>query len=1286
MNPLSAYRWSDLPRLAGASLLLVMAIQWSFAYLTIDGYFSIFWIPSGLALAIILRHGAKYWPAVFLASLATDLWRGTLWQAALTIAVSVTLEILLMYFLLTRLKIKRVAFNPALTHARDYLFLVAVVVPVAVLGAVSGMMTLWKTALVDSSLLSAGLINWWMGTTLGILVITPLTLIWRQRPLLRLTTERQFEALLCFGLAFFWGQVVFLDWHKATLGIVAYSYWAFFFVVWGATRFGRHGGLLIVVMTILQAITGAMQGLGFFALDHAQSGLANLWLYAMVLNLVGVMLALLMHERKLAEQLAQENEERHRTLVEWSPEAIAVHRDGRIIYVNPAAIKLAGAIDASDLIGLSIIDMVHPAFYQTALARIKSTYPRGEKTPMTEVRIFRLDGSLIDVEVQSTSITLDGKAAVHALIRDITKSKQADQYEQFRSRILELLAGGESLLKQMDALVRGVEQLHPAMLCSILLIDNDGRHLLKGVAPSLPDFYNQALDGIEIGIGVGSCGTAAVTRQRVIVEDITTHPYWAPYKELAASAYLGSCWSQPILDSAGKVLGTFAIYHHQAHTPTENDITIIEQSAHLASIAIERSVVAEKLKESESHYRLLTENVSDVAWKQDANSRYTYISPADEILRGYHSEEVVGHHVFEMLTPEGIDYLKEIIEQRRQSEEQGQITGPIPLELQQRCKDGRWIWTEILSTPERNADGVIIGYHGMTRDITQRKLAEAELRIAAIAFQSQEGMFVTDTSWVILRVNQAFTHITGHSSEEAVGKTPLLLTSLRHDSTYFASMTRKLKKEGTWQGEIWNKRKNGEIYPAWLILTEVKAANGEVTHFVATLTDITSRKKAEDQIQNLAFYDPLTSLPNRRLLMDRLAQAITKVARHAGKGALLFIDLDNFKILNDTLGHDKGDLLLVQVAKRLSACTREGDTVARLGGDEFVVMLEGLSNPSLDAATEAEVVGDKILVALNQIYQLGDYSHHSTPSIGITLFGEQPESIDEPLKRADLAMYQAKAAGRNTLRFFDPKMQAEVTNRVALEAGLRDALEKNQFLLYYQAQVRGTGQLTGVEALVRWQHPQRGMVSPAEFIPLAEETGLILLLGHWVLETACRQLASWACDPQMRHLSLSVNVSPRQFHQRDFVDQVFAVLERTGARAERLKLELTESVLIANIEDVILKMGILKQHGVSFSIDDFGTGYSSLSYLKRLPLDQLKIDQGFVRDILIDSNDAAIAKMVIVLADSLGLSVIAEGVETVAQRDFLASHGCHAYQGYLFSRPLPPDQFELFARKETVPG
>ncbi len=466
---------------------------------------------------------------------------------------------------------------------------------------------------------------------------------------------------------------------------------------------------------------------------------------------------------------------------------------------------------------------------------------------------------------------------------------------------------------------------------------------------------------------------------------------------------------------------------------------------------------------------------------------------------------------------------------------------------------------------------------------------------------------------------------------------------------------------------------------------------------VATGLLITSmqaeRKSAEEVVMNLAFYDALTQLPNRRLLMDRLARAMVCSANSGHSGALLLIDLDNFRSINDTLGHDNGDLLLQQVGQRIVNCVRTGDTVARLGGDEFIVLLELLGKNAEEAAAQTEAVGIKILAALNQPHPLSGHESPITPSIGLILFDGDNHPIAELLRRADLAMYQAKTAGRNTQRFFDQNIHDLASNRAALEADMREALRLNQFVLYYQPQIIGENHLTGAEALIRWKHPQRGMVSPAEFIPLAEETGLILPLGHWVLETACAQLAKWALSPSTAHLTLAINVSANQIHQNDFVSQVSEVLKDTNANPQLLKIELTESLLVSNVENVIAKMTALKDLGVGFSLDDFGTGYSSLSYLKRLPLNQLKIDQGFVRDILTDSNDVAIAKMIIALAQSLGLAVIAEGVETEAQRSFLAQLGCDAYQGYLFSRPIPVHEFKLFelsnqprSRTETVYG
>ncbi|MDP3011027.1 MAG: EAL domain-containing protein [Methylococcales bacterium] len=551
-----------------------------------------------------------------------------------------------------------------------------------------------------------------------------------------------------------------------------------------------------------------------------------------------------------------------------------------------------------------------------------------------------------------------------------------------------------------------------------------------------------------------------------------------------------------------------------------------------------------------------------------------------------------------------------------------------------------------------------------------------ELRIAATVFESQEGMMVTDANTLILRVNSAFEHINGYSSGEIIGKTPKLLQSGLHHADFYAAMWESIHHTGHWKGEIYNQAKSGDIYPEYLTITAVHDNKGVVTNYVATFTDIRITKLALEEVERLAFYDPLTGLPNRRLLRERLKLVFATNHRNGEHAALLFLDIDHFKILNDTLGHNVGDLLLQQVAQRLNSCVHEVDTVARLGGDEFVVLLTELSEEALEAAAQADVIGHKILKLLNEPYLLSTQDYLSSSSIGVTVFNNNRQEIDELIKQADIAMYAAKFSGRNALCFFDPQMQISINARVLLEADLRQALAENQFELYYQAQSTHDGRIIGAEALIRWQHPQQGLMFPDAFIPLAEEVGLITAIGQWVLQTTCSQLKNWENNTHTQHLQLAVNVSVRQFHQADFVSQVQQILSDTGINPARLKLELTESLVIDNVNDTIVKMNTLKKMGVHFSMDDFGTGFSSLSYLTSLPFNQLKIDKSFVQNIDIKPSDMVIIQTIIGMVHNLDMEVIAEGVETEEQRAFLEDNNCPLCQGYLFSKPVPIAQFE----------
>jgi diguanylate cyclase (GGDEF)-like protein/PAS domain S-box-containing protein len=568
----------------------------------------------------------------------------------------------------------------------------------------------------------------------------------------------------------------------------------------------------------------------------------------------------------------------------------------------------------------------------------------------------------------------------------------------------------------------------------------------------------------------------------------------------------------------------------------------------------------------------------------------------------------------------------------------------------------------------------------------QRQLDDMRIRQQALLLnKARDAIIGRDLEHRIIFCNEGAERLYGWSRAEALGRNVADL--LYPDTANFYSASALVLRDGEWTGELQQRARDGRTLDVEGRWTLVRNEKGEPQSILAINSDIGQRKASELEIQRLAFFDALTGLPNRAHFMQRMNQALTTAQRQHKGGALLFIDLDNFKTLNDTLGHDQGDLLLKSVAQRLNTCVRATDMVARLGGDEFVVLLEQIGVRGETLAEHANKVGEKILNALSLPYALAGHQYRSTPSIGVALFDDDSTTVGDLLKQADLAMYQAKSAGRATLRFFDPGMQKAVDEHVALETDLRAALSQQEFSLHYQPQVNASGRAVGVEALLRWTHPQRGMVSPAEFIPAAEETGLILPLGRWVLHTACAQLAAWQDMPDLAPLSMAVNVSSRQFRDAGFVADVLRVLAVTGAPAARLKLELTESLLVEDMAKTITTMEALRAHGVGFSLDDFGTGYSSLAYLKRMPLGQLKIDQSFVRDLLTDPNDAAIVRTIVALADSLGLEVIAEGVETEEQRNWLAHAGCHVYQGYFFGKPLPVEQLQLLlASIKAGPG
>lgn len=568
----------------------------------------------------------------------------------------------------------------------------------------------------------------------------------------------------------------------------------------------------------------------------------------------------------------------------------------------------------------------------------------------------------------------------------------------------------------------------------------------------------------------------------------------------------------------------------------------------------------------------------------------------------------------------------------------------------------------------------VISFH----DISERRQAEQRLRLSDKVFEySAEAIMVTDPAGIILNVNPAFTWLTGYRPDEVIGRTPRILASGRHDKAFYASLWRALLAEGHWSGEIWDKRKDGSLYPKWIIINAIRE-NDRTTHYVALFYDISERKENEERINFLAHHDHLTGLPNRLMFKERMGQALLRTDRAGSRLALIFLDLDRFKNINDSLGHHIGDQLLIEVSRRLTASVRLSDTVARLGGDEFVVVVE-----NIDGQNDAAQVAIKVHATLGQPFVIEGKTLHAPPSMGISLYPDDGRDVETLMKQADTAMYQVKAAGRNNWTFYTSRMNDEVQERIALESDLRLALERGEFVLHYQPQWDiAAGRLFGWEALLRWQHPVRGIISPDQFIPIAEETGLILPIGDWVLATALSELRRWD-NAGLGRCCVAVNLSGRQFRQHLLGERVEALLAEAGLTPDRLELEITESVLMEDADAASAILCRLKQHGVRIAIDDFGTGYSSLAYLKSFPINKLKIDRSFVRDIATDPNDAAIVSAIISMARSMGLGTIAEGVESEEQRDFLLSRGCSEIQGYLLGKPMPAvDAMAMLARQD----
>lgn len=982
-----------------------------------------------------------------------------------------------------------------------------------------------------------------------------------------------------------------------------------------------------------------------------------------------------------SEEAAKVSAERYRLLFNNSPLPTWVIDANTLKFldVNERAVEHYG-YTRDEFLQMSLHD-IRPLEEMPELHRIISSMHNGKISG--ELRHKKKDGTLIDVSINSISVNFDGIAARVGIVQDITDRIAAEKTEKKLSRAFKLVSRCESVLVHADnelALLNEICRLvveigNYRMAWVGFALRDETKRVVPIAQMGYEDGYleNANITWDESKQGLGPAGTAIRDSVTVIIQDFQTNPNTKPWRESAIRRGYSSCIALPLFSNK-QVLGTLTIYSADSFAFAKEEVELLEILANDISFGIQALRTRKEHEEALINLKAEVEkNVAILRNSSDGIHIFDYdgnnIEASDSFcsMLGYTREELIGMNVSQWDASMSHDELISNIRKQIALKKREQF------QTRHRRKDGTVFHVEISSFP-LELEGKPVLFNS-SRDITERMQTEQQLQIAATAFESQEGMMITDANNLILRVNNAFITITGYTPEEVIGKNPKILSSGRQDAFFYKSLWEKLNSTGYWYGELWNKRKNGEIFPEHMTITAVKNQDNITTNYVASIIDLTQRKADEDTINHLASFDHLTLLPNRRLLVERLQKALLSSSKSGQEGAILFIDLDNFKNLNDTLGHNQGDMLLKQVALRLLECVRGEDTVARLGGDEFVVMLENLSGYPIEAATQIKAVGEKILASLRENYKLGDHLYRCTPSIGATLFDGHFDEIDELFKQADIAMYQAKVAGRNSLRFFDSQMQNVIIARTSLEKDLQIALEHGQFQLHYQPQVDNAGNILGAEALIRWLHPARGMVSPASFIPLAEETGFIVTIGNWVMDTACAQLKLWQQHPNTRNLDIAVNVSAKQFRQADFVTRVCDAVSRHEIDPTHLKLELTEGMLVENVEDVINTMSILRKIGIQFSLDDFGTGYSSLQYLKRLPLKQIKIDQSFVREIASDGSDRAIVQSIIAMTQSMGVSVIAEGVETKEQQKILLYLGCTNFQGYLFGKPMPVELF-----------
>lgn len=919
----------------------------------------------------------------------------------------------------------------------------------------------------------------------------------------------------------------------------------------------------------------------------------------------------------------------------------------------------------------SYIRLIYPADQQAVRLALRQAIHNRDYSS-AEYRVSNRDGRLIDIWLTCyPHLSAHGELlALFGTAQDISERKRIERQIAGEKRILEMIAGSRDLADSLDALCLVLEDQLIGAYAAIQLIDESSQRLIYIAAPHLGEEFREASNKLQANPYCGSCAAAIALRRTVISDDISADMVWSHTRYSALNSGLMACWATPIHAKDNRVVGVLGLYFEAKRSANDFERGLLERMAQLAGIAIENHTVETALKQSEERWHFALEGSQDGVWDWRLDRNEAYYSRQYEAILQLPPErrlEADLAHWPQRIHPDD--------KQRVLDAYHAYLAGHgeyFNCEYRVRTDAGEYSWVlargKIIGRDDAGRPARIIG---TLTDISAAKEAEETLRLNAQVFESAgEGILITDRFNRIISVNHAFTKITGYPRDEVLGGNPSILASGRHDKDFYRDLWATLAQHDYWQGEIWNRRKNGEDYPEWLTITVLRRPSGEIVNYIATFSDLSERKQQADHIQFLANFDPLTHLPNRSLFKDRVELAIASAQRTGSQLAIVFIDLDRFKNINDSLGHHIGDRLLQETAERIASALSEADTAARLGGDEFVLLLNNLKQPQ-DVVPIArnllDIIGRPISVEQDEL--------RLTPSIGIAMYPDDGKDFDTLVKNADAAMYHAKDNGRNNYQFFTAGLNARVLEQLMLENALRRAQERNELLVHFQPQYHvETRRIVGAEVLLRWNHPDLGMVSPARFIPVAEDSGLIPQISDWVLQTVCTYLRSWQ-NAGLEIPPIAINISPSQFRQRDFVAKVINTLQKEGIGPDLIELELTESILMQDMDAAIANMSLLRSSGFRLSIDDFGTGYSSLSYLKRFPIHKLKIDQSFVRELPGDNDSAAITGAIISLAHNLQLTVIAEGVETQQQLAFLIARGCDEIQGYLFSKPLPAEDF-----------